>query len=71
MGGTTVTGFTGVARPLLVRTPWSRQSQTGGRGALMEAGWINVNTVDALFMQKSGSQYCVGYNATIVFKGHQ
>lgn len=26
----------------------------------MEAA-INVNTVDTLFMQESGSQYCVGY----------
>lgn len=63
MGGTTVTGFTGVARPLLVRTPYTEQAESdwAGGGALMEAGWINGNTVDTLFMQKSGSQYCVGY----------
>lgn len=70
MGGTTVTGFTGFARPLVVRTPWSRQGQTGG-GGNNGSGLDSCKHYRHTVYAEEWFPVLCGLHATAVFKGHQ
>lgn len=61
MGGTAY-GFQELHRPLVVKTPGSRQEQAGG--AVMAAGWILVNTVQSVYVGE-GFPVQWGLNASV------